>query len=169
MTPLPISPRKRRMVFVALIVAGVAGAATFGFRAFQMNKMYFITPSDLLADANTTGKSYRLGGMVKQGSVQRTSGSLEVKFVVTDLKHDLPVSYTGVLPDLFREGQGVITRGKFVDGTLMAEEVLAKHDENYMPPDVADKLKENHGGRLPVNGPVDGPVNSAPANPASAQ
>ena len=146
-----MTPRQRRMGFVALIVVAVAGAATFGFRAFQMNKMYFITPSDLLADADTTGKAYRLGGMVKQGTVQRAPGSLDVRFVVTDLKRELPVTYNGVLPDLFREGQGVIARGKFVDGTLVADEVLAKHDENYMPPDVAEKLKQNHGGKLPTN------------------
>jgi cytochrome c-type biogenesis protein CcmE len=146
-----MTPRQRRMLFVALIVTGVAGAATFGFKAFQMNKMYFITPSDLLADTNTAGKTYRLGGMVKQGSVQRASGSLDVTFVVTDLKEDLVVKYTGVLPDLFREGQGVIAHGKIVDGVLLADEVNAKHDENYMPPDVAEKLKKNHGGQLPSN------------------
>jgi cytochrome c-type biogenesis protein CcmE len=144
-----MTPRQNRMVFVGLIVVAVAGAALFMTRAFEENMMYFITPSDLLADNNTEDKSFRLGGMVKQGSVQRAAGSLDVRFVVTDNAHELPVTYSGVLPDLFREGQGVIARGKFVAGEFRAEEVLAKHDENYMPPEVADKLKETHGGNLP--------------------
>jgi cytochrome c-type biogenesis protein CcmE len=144
-----MTPRQNRMVFVGLIVVAVAGAALLMTRAFKENMMYFITPSDLLADSNTANKSFRLGGMVKQGSVQRVAGSLDVRFVVTDMKHELPVTYTGVLPDLFREGQGVIARGKFTAGEFKAEEVLAKHDENYMPPEVANKLKETHGGELP--------------------
>jgi len=137
------------MVFVALIVLGVAGAVALSLRAFQENLLYFITPSDLLKEPSTAGKSYRLGGLVKNGSVQRAEGSMTMRFVVTDNQHELPVVYTGVVPDLFREGQGVIARGKIVDGTFNAEEVLAKHDEKYMPPDVADKLKETHGGQLP--------------------
>lgn len=137
------------MVFVGLIVLAAAGAVTFALRAFQENMMYFITPSDLLADANTAGKTFRLGGMVKQGSVQRDAGSMEVRFTVTDNQHELPVSYTGVLPDLFREGQGVIARGKFASGKFQAEEVLAKHDEKYMPPEVAERLAKEHGGQLP--------------------
>lgn len=144
-----MTTRQRRMVFVGLIVLVAAGAVALALRAFQENMMYFITPSDLLADANTAGKTFRLGGMVKAGSVARRDGSLAVSFTVTDNKHELPVTYTGVLPDLFREGQGVIARGKFVDGVFHAEEVLAKHDENYMPPEVAERLKQEHGGRLP--------------------
>ena len=141
--------RQRRMVFVGLIVLVAGGAVALALRAFQENMMYFITPSDLLADANTAGKTFRLGGLVKSGSVARRDGSLDVQFTVTDMKHELPVTYTGVLPDLFREGQGVIARGKFVGGEFKAEEVLAKHDENYMPPEVAERLKQEHGGKLP--------------------
>jgi cytochrome c-type biogenesis protein CcmE len=144
-----MTPRQNRMVFVGLIIVAMAGAAVFMTRAFKENMMYFITPSDVLADNNAANKSFRLGGMVKQGSVQRVAGSLDVRFVVTDMKHELPVTYTGVLPDLFREGQGVIARGKLANGEFRAEEVLAKHDENYMPPEVANKLKETHGGELP--------------------
>jgi len=149
-----MTSRQNRMVFVALIVVAIAGAAVFMTRAFNENIMYFITPSDVLADGNVADKSFRLGGMVKDGSVQRSAGSLDVRFVVTDMKHELPVTYTGVLPDLFREGQGVIARGKFVSGEFRADEVLAKHDENYMPPEVANKLKENHGGNLPGTTPI---------------
>jgi cytochrome c-type biogenesis protein CcmE len=141
------------MVFVGLIVVGVAAAVTLALRAFKENMLYYVTPSEIAADATKADKALRLGGMVKKGSVQRADGSLEVRFVVTDFDHDLPVSYTGVLPDLFREGQGVIARGKIVDGTLRADEVLAKHDENYMPPEMAEKLKKEHGGNLPVAKP----------------
>jgi cytochrome c-type biogenesis protein CcmE len=150
--------RQRRMVFVALIVLAAGGAVWLSLRAFQENLLYFITPSDLLKEQSSDGKSYRLGGLVKQDSVVRSEGSMTVRFVVTDNQHELPVSYTGVIPDLFREGQGVIARGKIVDGTFMAEEVLAKHDEKYMPPEVADKLKETHGGQLPGSTPA----NTAP-------
>ncbi len=149
-----MTPRQNRMVFVGLIVVAMAGAAVFMTRAFKENMMYFITPSDLLTDSNTANKSFRLGGLVKQGSVQRSDGSMNIRFVVTDLKHELPVTYTGVVPDLFREGQGVIVRGKFINNLFVAEEVLAKHDEKYMPPEVAEKLKETHGGVLPVNSPL---------------
>jgi cytochrome c-type biogenesis protein CcmE len=148
-----MTPRRRRMMFVGLIVIGVAGAVTLGLRAFRENMLYYVTPTEALADTNAAGKSFRLGGMVKQGSVQRADGSMQVRFVATDFEHELPVVYTGVLPDLFREGQGVIARGKIVDGTLQAEEVLAKHDEKYMPPEIAEKVKKEHGGNLPVAKP----------------
>ena len=92
------------------------------------------------------GEHFRLGGMVTQGSLRRAPGSLEVHFVVTDFSHDVPVSYTGVLPDLFREGAGVVAHGRLrSDGTFVADEVLAKHDEKYMPPEVARSLKRRHG------------------------
>jgi len=141
------------MVLVGLIVVGVAGAVTLGLRAFKENMLYYVTPTEALADTKTAGKTFRLGGMVKQGSVQRAEGSMEVRFVATDFEHELPVTYTGVLPDLFREGQGVIARGKILNGTLYAEEVLAKHDEKYMPPEIAEKLKKEHDGKLPVAKP----------------
>jgi cytochrome c-type biogenesis protein CcmE len=106
------------MVFVALIVLCGGGAAAFGLFAFQENMMFFVTPSDMLSNPDTNGKTFRLGGMVKEGTVKRAEGSLDVTFTVTDMKHDLPVTYTGVLPDLFREGQGVIARGRFVNGAF---------------------------------------------------
>jgi cytochrome c-type biogenesis protein CcmE len=141
------------MVFVGLIVVGVAGAVTFGLRAFNENLLYYVTPTEVLADTKAAGKSFRLGGMVKAGSVQRAEGSMQVRFVATDFEHDMPVTYTGVLPDLFREGQGVIARGKIVDGTFVADEVLAKHDEKYMPPEIAEKVKKEHDGKMPVAKP----------------
>jgi cytochrome c-type biogenesis protein CcmE len=168
-----MTPRQQRMVFVALIVVAAVGATMFAVRAFQLNKMYSIMPADLLAESTTVGKTFRLEGLVKQGSVQRAPGSLDVRFVVTDFKADVPVTYTGVLPDLFNEGQVAVSRGKYVDGVLVADEVLAKHDEKYMPPEVAEKLKKNNGGVLPSNlshpGSQSAAQSSAPANTTSAQ
>ena len=148
-----MTSRQRRMMFVGLILLGAAGAVTFALQAFQENMMYFISPSELLADANPTNKNFRLGGMVKEGSLQRANGSMQVAFTVTDFKQEVKVTYDKILPDLFRDGQGVIVRGKYADGVFRAEEVLAKHDEKYMPPEVAEKLAQEHGGKLPVAKP----------------
>jgi cytochrome c-type biogenesis protein CcmE len=107
---------------------------------------FFFDPSQVASGQAPVGESFRLGGMVANGTVQRAPGSLEVRFTVTDFAHDVPVSYTGVLPDLFREGAGVVAQGHLrSDGTFVADEVLAKHDEKYMPPAVAKSLKRRHG------------------------
>jgi len=142
-----MTPRRRRMMFVALIVLGVAGATTLALSAFRDNVLYFYSPSDVTAGKVPAGRTFRVGGMVDKGSVMREPGSLEVKFIVTDFAHDVTVKYSGVLPDLFREGQGVIARGRLVDPqghVFVADEVLAKHDEKYMPPEVAESLKKTH-------------------------
>ena len=142
-----MTPRRRRMLFVALIVFGVAGAAGLALTAFRDNVLYFYSPTDVTAGKIPVGRTFRVGGMVDKGSVIREPGSLEVKFVVTDFAHDVTVRYTGVLPDLFREGQGVIARGHLIDPqahVFIADEVLAKHDEKYMPPEVAESLKKTH-------------------------
>jgi cytochrome c-type biogenesis protein CcmE len=148
-----MTARQQRMVFVGLIVLGVGAAVTFALVAFKENIAYYVKPSELLADPKAAEKSFRMGGMVKQGSVERTSGSLTVRFIATDFEREIPVTYTGVLPDLFREGQGVVVRGKMVDGVFQAEEVNAKHDEKYMPPGVADKMKAQNGGQMPMAKP----------------
>jgi cytochrome c-type biogenesis protein CcmE len=130
------------MLTVALILAGVGTSVAFALQAFQKNLLYFYSPSQVEAGEAPLARTIRVGGMVEKGSVQRAPGSLEVRFTVTDFAHELTVSYTGVLPDLFREGQGIIARGRFADGgVFVAEEVLAKHDENYMPPEVKDSLQ----------------------------
>jgi cytochrome c-type biogenesis protein CcmE len=130
------------MLTVALILAGVGTSVAFALQAFQKNLLYFYSPSQVEAGEAPASRTIRVGGMVEKGSVQREPGSLEVRFTVTDFAHELTVSYTGVLPDLFREGQGIIARGRFGDGgVFVAEEVLAKHDENYMPPEVKGSLK----------------------------
>ncbi|MBA3563344.1 MAG: cytochrome c maturation protein CcmE [Gammaproteobacteria bacterium] len=136
-----MTPRRQRMILVGLVLLGVGLAAGFALRAFQENLLYFYSPSEVAAGSAPAGRAFRVGGMVADGSVERAPGSLEVRFVLTDFAHTVPVRYTGVLPDLFREGQGTIARGRLsADGDFIAEEVLAKHDENYMPPEVAQSL-----------------------------
>ena len=139
-----MTPRRRRLILVVGILAGVSIATALALRAFQENVMFFFNPSQVAAGEAPTDARFRLGGMVAKGSVQRTPGSLEVRFVVTDFKRDVPVVYSGVLPDLFREGQGVVAHGRLnADGVFVADEVLAKHDEKYMPPEVSRSLKDN--------------------------
>jgi cytochrome c-type biogenesis protein CcmE len=129
------------MLLIGLVLAGVGLSAALALRAFQENLLYFFSPTQVAAGEAPDGRAFRLGGMVADGSVEREPGSLTVHFVVTDFSHSLPVEYTGVLPDLFSEGKGVVARGRLEPGgRFVAEEVLAKHDENYMPPEVADAL-----------------------------
>jgi cytochrome c-type biogenesis protein CcmE len=128
------------MVLIGLVLAGMAVAVAFAVRAFQENLLYFFSPSQVAA-GEAPDRVFRLGGMVLDQSVVREPGSLTMSFIVTDNLHSVPVRYTGVLPDLFREGQGVVVRGQLDGkGGFVAEEVLAKHDENYMPPEVAEAL-----------------------------
>jgi cytochrome c-type biogenesis protein CcmE len=150
-----MTPRRRRMVLVGLIVLGVGAATAFALTAFQENLLYFYSTSDVVAGKAPADRTFRIGGMVTQGSVQREPGSLEVRFVLTDYAKDVTVSYSGVLPDLFREGQGIVARGRMAGkGLFVAEEVLAKHDEKYMPPEVADSLKQQHAGQKPLTTPL---------------
>lgn len=133
-------PRRQRMLLIGLVLGGVIAAAVFAFRAFQENLLYFFSPSQVAA-GEAPERAFRLGGMVVAESIEREPGSLTVSFVVTDYAHSVPVRYTGVLPDLFGEAQGVVVRGQMDPaGRFVAEEVLAKHDENYMPPEVAEAL-----------------------------
>jgi cytochrome c-type biogenesis protein CcmE len=136
-----VTPRRKRLLAVIAIIAGVGAAAALATLAFEENLLYFYSPTQILAGEAPDGRTFRIGGLVTMGSVQRSDGSLEVRFVVTDNRESVPVRYTGLLPDLFREGQGVIAHGRLADsGEFMADEVLAKHDENYMPPEVAESL-----------------------------
>lgn len=140
-----MTPRRRRMMLVGLIVLGVGAAVAFALTAFQENLLYYYSPSQIAAGEAPGDRVFRVGGMVPEGTFKREPGSLEAQFVLTDYEHQVKVSYTGVLPDLFREGQGVVARGRLgPDGVFVAQEVLAKHDENYMPPDVAATLKKQH-------------------------
>jgi cytochrome c-type biogenesis protein CcmE len=130
------------MVLVGVIVAGVGIAGTLALRAFRENVTFYFDPTKVAAGEVKPGQHFRLGGMVQSGSLSRTAGTLAVRFVVTDFNHTVPVSYDKVLPDLFKEGAGVVAHGKLDgNGTFVADEVLAKHDEKYMPPEVARSLK----------------------------
>jgi cytochrome c-type biogenesis protein CcmE len=136
-----MTPRRQRMTLIGLVLAGVTVAAGFALQAFQENLLYFYNPTQVVAGEAPEERTFRLGGMVAAESVSRESGSMTVSFTVTDFANSVNVNYTGVLPDLFREGQGVVVRGQLGgDGQFKAEEVLAKHDENYMPPEVAESL-----------------------------
>ena len=154
-----MTPRQRRMVLVVGILAGVAVAGALALQALRSNVMFFFDPSQIAQGQAPIDKRFRLGGMVKVGTVHRNAGSLDIRFVVTDYKRDVPVMYTGVVPDLFRENQGVVAHGKLGrDGIFVADEILAKHDENYMPPEVARAIKAKHGGVMPVQSkPPNGP------------
>jgi len=134
-----MTKRQNRMILVALLVAGTSLATYLGLKAFNENLLYFFSPTDVVNGKAPNGKSFRLGGLVANGSVKREG--IKVAFDVTDNQNTFTVKYEGILPDLFREGQGIITTGSLKNGTFMATEVLAKHDENYMPPEVADALK----------------------------
>lgn len=136
---------KTRHKRLAIIVTGVVGltvAGLFVLNAFRSNLVFFYSPTEVLGGKVATNKTIRIGGLVEKGSVQRSSDGLKVDFVVTDLNKKLPVHYEGILPDLFREGQGVVAQGRLQAGnTFTASEVLAKHDEKYMPPEAAQALK----------------------------
>ena len=138
-----MTPRRKRLYWVLAILAGVSLAGLLALRAFEQNVMFYFDPSKIAAGEVHTGQRFRLGGMVEKGSVMRTPGSLDVRFVVTDFRHSVAVHYDKVLPDLFREGAGVVAHGRLDEhGTFMADEVLAKHDEKYMPPEVARSLQQ---------------------------
>ncbi len=146
-----MTKRQNRMLLVALLVFGVFSAGYLGIKAFNENLLYFYTPSDIANGKVPTGKSFRVGGLVEKGSVKRQD--MTVSFVVTDNNESVEVKYEGILPDLFREGQGVVTSGSLTSKCsrnwfgrqckyiFLATDVLAKHDENYMPPEVAAALK----------------------------
>ena len=138
--------RKQRLYLILAMVVAIAVAAGFGLNAFNQNLMFFFAPTEVVAGKAPDAAVFRLGGMVVEGSVQRPGDDLRVRFDLTDFEQVVSVEYTGILPDLFREGQGIVSRGRLrADGVFVAEEVLAKHDENYMPPEVADSLKKAPG------------------------
>ncbi len=145
-----MKPRTKRALIIVGGLAALGIATTLVLNAFQSNMVFFFSPSQVAAQEAPRERSFRLGGMVEQGSLQRDDKSLTVRFVVTDFAQKTPVTYTGLLPDLFREGKGVVAQGKLgPDGVFHAEQVLAKHDENYMPPEAADALAKARKGQLP--------------------
>jgi cytochrome c-type biogenesis protein CcmE len=140
--------RHKRLLFIGAVLVGVGVAITLSTLAFRNNLLFFFSPSQIANGEAPTERQFRLGGMVLDGSLERAEGSLTVDFVVTDNVHTVPVSYTGILPDLFQEGQGVVAVGR-IDGSghFSADQIIAKHDENYMPPEVAAALEAAEAAR----------------------
>lgn len=136
--------RHKRLALIGVGLAGLGIAAALVLNAFQNNLVFFFSPTQVAAKEAPVQKTFRIGGLVQQGSLKREDDGLTVRFVVTDLANSMPVIYTGILPDLFKEGKGVVAQGRLgTDGIFRADQVLAKHDENYMPPEAADALKHN--------------------------
>jgi len=139
-----MKPRQQRMLALGLAALGIAIAAGLTLRAFQDNMMFFVEVSDVVAGNYPSERNFRIGGLVVGGSVQREEGSIDISFDVTDTACSVPVVYSGVLPDLFREGQGVVAHGRMGDDEVFhADKIMAKHDEDYMAPEVADSLSKH--------------------------
>ena len=136
-----MKPRHKRFAFIGLGLVVLGTATVLILNAFQSNLVFFFTPTQVVSGEAPQGRSFRIGGMVEDGSLVRENDGLTVRFVVTDTAKRVPVTYKGILPDLFKEGKGAVAQGKLnADGTFVASEVLAKHDENYMPPEAAEAL-----------------------------
>jgi cytochrome c-type biogenesis protein CcmE len=159
-----MTPRRKRLFVVLAILGGVAASVSLAVVASRENIMFYYDPSQIAAGQAPLQKRFRIGGMVVKGSVSRKPGDLQVRFVLTDFAHEVPVEYTGVLPDLFREGQGIIAHGTMgANGAFVADEVLAKHDEKYMPPEVAASLKQKAGAKAAAPAPsAPGPTGQGP-------
>ena len=139
-----MKPRQQRMLAVGLAAVGVIIATALTLQAMKDSMMFFIEISDVVAGDYPEDRNFRIGGLVVNGSIEREEGSLDISFLVTDMACELPVTYSGVLPDLFREGQGVVAHGRLGDnGVFVADTILAKHDENYMAPEVAESLAKH--------------------------
>ena len=138
------STQKKRLGLIAggLIICGAAAALVFN--AFEENPVFFFSPSQVAAHEAPEGRAFRIGGFVQEGSVQRQKDGVTVRFEVTDTAHTVPVTYKGSLPDLFKEGKGVVAQGKLQNGVFVADQVLAKHDENYMPPEAEKAVQDAH-------------------------
>lgn len=138
------STQKKRLGLIAggLIICGAAAALVFN--AFEENLVFFFSPSQVAAHEAPEGRAFRIGGFVQEGSVQRQKDGVTVRFDVTDTAHTVPVTYKGSLPDLFKEGKGVVAQGKLRNGVFVADQVLAKHDENYMPPEAEKAVQDAH-------------------------
>jgi cytochrome c-type biogenesis protein CcmE len=140
-----MKPRHKRFALIGGALAALGIAAALVLNAFQSNLVFFFTPTQVAAGEAPKGKAFRIGGLVKEGSMKRQPDGLTVQFVVTDTAKDMTVAYTGILPDLFREGKGVVAEGRLgADGLFAASQVLAKHDENYMPPEAQHAVDQAH-------------------------
>jgi cytochrome c-type biogenesis protein CcmE len=141
-----VKPRHRRFMWIGAGVAVLGVAVALVLNVFQSNLVFFFTPSQIAANEVPKGRAFRVGGLVEEKSLTRAQDGLTVRFRITDTAQSVPVVYTGILPDLFKEGKGVVAQGRIEpDGTFRASEVLAKHDENYMPPEAAEAVNKAHG------------------------
>jgi len=141
-----VKSRHRRFLWIGAGVAVLGVAVALVLNVFQSNLVFFFTPSQIAANEVPKGRAFRVGGLVEEKSLTRAQDGLTVHFKITDTAQSVPVVYTGILPDLFKEGKGVVAQGRIEpDGTFRASEVLAKHDENYMPPEAADAVNKAHG------------------------
>ena len=142
-----MKPRHKRALGITCGLAALGVAVALVLNAFNSNLVFFFSPTQVSANEAPLGRSFRIGGLVEEGSIKREAKGLTTAFVVTDLAKTIPVTYTGLLPDLFKEGKGVVAQGKLgADGIFRADQVLAKHDENYMPPEAADALAKAKAG-----------------------
>lgn len=146
-----MKPRHKKLAFIVVGVAGIGVIVALIMNAFRSNLVFFFTPTQVIAKEAPVNRTFRIGGLVEKGSLKRENDGLTVHFVVTDTRHDMNVTYKGILPDLFKEGKGVVAQGKLnSEGQFVADEVLAKHDENYMPPEVASELKAAKAAKTPL-------------------
>ena len=146
-----MTPRQKRIAAVSALLLGTSMATALILTAFEKNLLYFYSPSQIVAGEAPAARDFRVGGLVETGSVRRSPQNLQVRFVLTDTLNQIEVNYEGILPDLFREGQGIVANGKLTPGNIfLAHTVLAKHDENYMPPEVAEALQKA-GAELPAH------------------
>ena len=146
--------RKQKLMFLVLIGVGVGAAVLLGLKALDKGTAYFFSPTEVLAQKAPKDRPFRIGGMVATGSFKKAGDGLNVSFIVTDTDKSVPVSFKGMLPDLFREGQGVVAQGSLSDnGVFVASEVLAKHDEKYMPPEAADAIKKAQENKAKAGSP----------------
>ena len=137
-----MKPRHKRLILILVALALLGLGATFVLKAFRSNLVFFYTPTEVFAGQVPQGQAFRIGGMVLEDSLQRNEDGVTIRFAVTDTMENVPVQYTGILPDLFQEGKGVVAQGRMdKQGIFVADQVLAKHDENYMPPEAAEALE----------------------------
>jgi len=154
-----MKPRQKRLIFIIAAVAGLAAAVGLVLNALESNVSLYFTPTQVFNNEAPHGRSFRIGGLVEEGSVKREADGLTVHFVITDKHKSIPVVYKGILPDLFTEGKGVVAQGRVeADGVMRADEVLAKHDENYMAPEAADALKKAEIANAAASAPASAPA-----------
>jgi cytochrome c-type biogenesis protein CcmE len=148
---MEMKPRHKKLALIVLVVAALGIAVALVLNAFNSNLVFFFSPTQVANGEAPTTRAFRIGGLVEEGSIRREADGLTTRFVVTDTAKTMPVTYTGILPDLFKEGKGVVAEGRLgADGLFAATQVLAKHDENYMPPEAASAIEQAQKAQLTV-------------------